>query len=265
MDTERRSAIEDVRRLIHEHLVAAMIMVPLDDPLDPEMSIEEVIRYLDQNEFDVALLATDDVRVIYRDRLKQLPETGRNDPVKRRWASPRIDRLIGHSLELGEVARRLGEDEVPLLVVGRDGPEYIVTRADFTRPAGVAGVLAIIVLLDAQLDELLRAFESEAWNHVDEERRDELSGLLERARQQDEEVIWTSYLTLRERFDLIRMLELSPRLSIDLGTQEEHELITSVRNDIAHGRPVRSGAVAIESLTVSERILDAIGRASVGD
>jgi hypothetical protein len=60
--------------------------------------------------------------------------------------------LIEHVLELREVARRLKEDPVPLLVVGRDGPEYVVTVADFTRPAGQAGVLAVVAVLDGQLD-----------------------------------------------------------------------------------------------------------------
>ena len=148
---------EDVRKLVHEHLNASMIMVRLDDPLDPDTPIAEALAYLDRNEFDLAILATDDVRIVYRDRLQQVPPAGRGDPVRRRWDSPRTDRLIEHTLELGEIARRLHDDSVPLLVVGRGGPEHIVTRADFARPAGLAGVLAVIALLDARLDELLQA------------------------------------------------------------------------------------------------------------
>jgi hypothetical protein len=155
--------LAEVRRLVHEHLNAAMIMVPLDDPLDPDMPIEEALSYLDRNEFDLALLRTPEVRIVYRNRLRQVAAATRSQAVKTKASSPRGDRLIEHSLELGEVARRLRSDAVPLLVVGRDGPEFIVTRADFTRPAGQAGVLAVLAALDAQLDELLRPYDAEAW------------------------------------------------------------------------------------------------------
>ncbi|HXF97939.1 MAG TPA: hypothetical protein VNJ46_04930 [Gaiellaceae bacterium] len=134
--------LEEVRRLVHEHLNAAMIMVPLDDPLDPEMPIADALAYLDENEFDLALLRSEDLRVVYRRRLATVPEVHRHEPVKTRWSSPRGDRLVQHTLELGEVARRLRDDDVPLLVVGRAGPEFIITRSDFTRPAGLVGVLA---------------------------------------------------------------------------------------------------------------------------
>ena len=235
-----------------------MIMVRLDDPLDPETPIAEALAYLDENEFDLAILATDEVRLVYRSRLQQVPEGRRADPVKQRWSSPRTDRLIEHTLELGEVARRLHDDAVPLLVVGRDGPEHILTRADFTRPAGLAGVLAVIALLDAQLDELLQPYADESWPLVGAERQAELEEFVSRARQNSEEIVWLSYLMLRERFDLVRSLELSERLELDLGDEHEHIRVTAVRNDIAHGRPVKSGTMVIEALAISERLLDAL-------
>ena len=249
---------EDVRKLIHEHLNASMIMVRLDDPLDPETSIVDALAYLDRNEFDLAILATDDVRIVYRDRLRHVPPTRRNEPVKSKWASPRTDRLIEHTLELGEIARRLHDDEIPLLVVGRGGPEHIVTRADFARPAGLAGVLAVIALLDAQLDELLQPHANESWKRIERSRQREIETFLKRARKQSEEVSWLSYLTLRERFDLVRALDLASALGRDLGTEQEHVLVIAVRNDIAHGRPVNSGKIVIEALAISERLLDAL-------
>jgi hypothetical protein len=252
--------LEEVKKLVHEHLNAAMLMVRLDDPLDPDLSIGEALAYFDQNEFDLALLHAREVRVVYRERLEQVPVEKRIAAVKTKASSPRGDRLIEHSLELGEVARRLREDNVPLLVVGRDGPAFIVTRSDFTRPAGLAGVLAVIAALDAQLDELLRPFDSEAWTLLDEEARIKLEAYLDWARKRSEEVHRLSYLTLRQRFRLVRDLELGRRLAIDLGNEPEHDRITSVRNDIAHGRPVRSGADVIAALEIAERILDSIER-----
>jgi hypothetical protein len=238
-----------------------MIMVALDDPLDPNMPIADALEYLDANEFDIAILASDEVRIVYRSRLEQVTEGNRSDPVKRKWSSPRTDRLIEHTLELGEVARRLHGDHVPLLVVGRDGPEHIITRADFTRPAGLAGALAVIALLDAQLDKVLQPFAEPAWDGIDTDRQCELESFVARARTNDEEVSWLSYLTLRERFDLVRRLDLGERLGLDLGIEQEHVLVTAVRNDIAHGRPVKSGTAVIEALSISERLLDSISSA----
>ena len=253
--------IAEVRKLVHEYLNAAMIMVPLDDPLDPETPIADALAYLDANEFDIALLRSDDLRIVYRKRLANVPESARADPVKRKWSSPRADRLVEHSLELGEVARRLQDDDVPLLVVGRDGPEFIISRADFTRPAGLAGVLAVIATLDAQLDEVLRPFDAEAWLHLDAKKQAKLEEYMEWAEARSEEVQRLSYLSLGERLFLIRTLELGRRLDVDFGSQQEHEKITSVRNDIAHGRPVRSGADVIAALETAERIIDSIEQA----
>ena len=235
-----------------------MIMVPLDDPLDPEMPITQALEYLDDNEFDLALLRTPEVRIVYRDRLREISAANGGKPVKSRASSPRGDRLIEHSLELGEVAKRLREDSVPLLVVGRDGPQYIVTRADFTRPAGQAGALAVLVALDALFDELLQPFEAEGWNFLPKKRRGEVERSLARAHARSEELHRLSYLTPWDRFLLTRMLELGTRLRIDLGDQSEHELITSVRNDIAHGREAHSGTKVIEALEAAERIMDAV-------
>ncbi len=256
--TSRR---EDVRRLVHEHLNAAMIMVPLDDPLDPEMQIGEALEYLEGQGFDLALLRSSEVRIVYREQLAQIGEENRNGPVKARARNPRGDRLIEHTLELGEVARRLSEDAVPLLVIGRDGPEFIVTRADFTRPAGQVGVLAVLAALDAQLDELLRRFDEEAWNKLSAERHVRIEGLIDQAKTRSEEVDRLSYLTLRERFDLVRVLDLGDRCGVDLGSQGEHELVTSIRNDIAHGRVVPNGVDVIRALQIAERILDAVPNA----
>lgn len=259
------SRTDDVRKLVHEHLNASMIMVPLDDPIDPEMPIAEALTYLDENEFDLAILASDEVRIVFRDRLRDVVESRGTDPVQRRWSSPRIDRLIEHTLELGEVARRLHNDDVPLLVVGRDGPEHIITRADFTRPAGLAGALAVIALLDAQLDELLQPYADRASTLIEQDRQDELGKFVERARRNSEEVSWLSYLYLSERLMLVRRLELGKELGLNLGDEQDHGLVTSVRNDIAHGRPPKSGSAVIEALSISERLLDALAARSVAD
>jgi hypothetical protein len=148
--------------------------------------------------------------------------------------------------------------DVPLLVVGRTGPEHVITTADFTRPAGIAGAIALIALRDAQLDALLQPFGEEAWPTVGEDRQEALLGLVDRAHQTGQEVGWLSYLTLSDRFTLVRALNLGQRLERDLGTQYEHGRVTSVRNDLAHGRPPASGMEVIEALAIAERLLDAL-------
>ncbi|HXF97940.1 MAG TPA: hypothetical protein VNJ46_04935 [Gaiellaceae bacterium] len=119
----------------------------------------------------------------------------------------------------------------------------------------------MIAALDAQLDELLHPFDQEAWAVLPEETRTRLEQDVECARQRSEEVHRLSYLTLRERLFVVQALELGRRLGIDFGTQAEDERIVSVRNDIAHGRPVRSGADVIDALAAAERILDSIREA----
>jgi hypothetical protein len=250
--------LTEVRKFVHDHLNAAMIMVRLDHPLDPEMPITAALEYLDRNEFDLALLRTPEVRIIYRDRLQCVPEPACSKPVKANSYSPRADRLIEHTLEVGEVAKRVREDDVPLLVVGREGPEYIVTRSDFTRPAGHAGVLAVLAALDAQLDELLRPYDAEAWELLEEEKQAEIERFVQRAQARSEEVHRLGYLTLGKRFELVRELDLVSRLGIELGSQADQELATAVRNDIAHAKQERSGTDVLEALDIAETMLDVI-------
>jgi hypothetical protein len=234
-----------------------MIMVPLEEPLDPGTHVTEVLEYLDGNEFDLAILRSQEIRLVYRTTLKALPAECWADEVATHASAPRGDRLAEHTLGLGEIARRLRDEDVPLLVVGKYGPEHIVSRADFTRPPGQAAALALLSVLDVQLDELLRPFEDEFWMRLPEERKRVLTKRVVRAQKRSEEVGWRSYLTIGERLEAVTALQLGSRLSVDLGSKEEHVLLAGVRNAIAHGREA-PGADVIDALVVTERILDAI-------
>lgn len=247
----------DVMRLIREHLTAAMIMVPLDEPRDPDARVSETRHYLDEHGFDLALVASGETMLVMRDVLRGLPASKGDEKIRRYARSPRRDRLIGRDLELMEVANRLNAEPTPLLVVGRDGPQHIITRADFTRPAGQAAVLSVLVTLDAELDEALRPVEDSAWAALEEKRRKDIEQSMERARDRDQEVPRLSYLLFRDRLEVSRRIGLAERLSLDLGSQRDHDLLTSVRNDLAHGR-TPEGCSAIEALIIGLRILQDI-------
>lgn len=249
--------IDDVRKLVDEHLNAAMIMVRLDEPLDPDLAVSDVLAYLNENEFDLALLQGDDVRIVYRSTLAGVAESLQAEVVAQHSSSPRVDRLVEHTLELGEIARRLRKADVPLLVVGRNGPEHIITRADFTRPAGQAAALAVLAALDAVLDDLLQPYDSEVWLQVAADRQKVIESRAADAHRRGEEVARLSYLTFGERLGAIRSLNLGRRLSVFLGSEVDHSKLTKVRNDIAHGR-IAHGAAVIEALDIAERVLDGL-------
>jgi hypothetical protein len=65
-------------------------------------------------------------------------------------------------------------------------------------------------------------------------------------------------LSLGSRYRIAHKLDLSSRLAIDLWTQADRELIVKLRNDLAHGRPVKSGRDAIRALLLTERVLDSL-------
>lgn len=242
-----------------------MLMVPLDDSLDEKTLTGDAKSYLEQRGYDLALLNTPEVRIVYRDRLKNLFGDALSRPVKAYSSPPRMDRLIEHSLELGAVARRLDKDAVPLLVVGRDGPEFIITRSDFTRPAGQMGVLAVIAALDAYIDDLLGPYEERSLPLLTEKERDNVDEMADGAHTRSEEVRRLSYLTLGPRLRLVRDLGLATELRINVGTQAEHETVVNVRNDLAHGR-APTGLKSIRALMLAERFLDAIAeRPTLGD
>jgi hypothetical protein len=235
-----------------------MVMVPIAHSLEPTMPTHDALEFLKARDFDLSLVGGEEVRVVYRDGLKRLGEKRLALPLKANSSPPRVDRLIEHSLELAAVAQRLNDDATPLLVVGREGPSFIITRSDFTRTAGQMGVLAVIAAVDASLDALLALYDDEGWELLTEEEQVSLSDVARRANERGEQLPPMRFLRLGQRLRLVRDLDLPSRLSINLGTQPDHELITGVRNDIAHGRQVGSGAHAIEALLASERLLDAV-------
>lgn len=235
-----------------------MVMVPLEAPLEADLPSHEALKRLEENEFDLSLVQSDEIRVVYRHLLAQLGERKLGLPIKANSSPPRIDRVIEHSLELGVVAQRLAADPVPLLVVDRNGPSYIVTRSDFTRAAGQLGVLAVLAALDAALDVLIAPYDEEGWLTLTDDERESLAGIAERASQRGEDLPPMRFLSLGARLRVVRNLGLGERLGMNLGSQSDHELVTDVRNDIAHGREVDSGAKVIGALLLAERILDAI-------
>jgi hypothetical protein len=232
-----------------------MLMVPLAEPLQADLSVSAALAYLEQNDFDLALLDGDDVRILYRATLATYG--GPDTAVTSLASSPRVDRLIEHTLELGEIARRLRDNDLPLLVVGRQGPEYLITRSDFTRPAGQAAALAVLAALDSELDALIRPHEAEVWERLDPERQKVIDGRVADARRRNEDVGRLSFLTFGERLGAVRALDLSRELNLPLGSEDEHVRLTKVRNDIAHGRTPH-GAAVIDALDIAERILDSL-------
>ena len=252
--TEREQHRRDVLRLIHEHLNAAMIMVPLDEPRDPSEPVHSALEYLEQRGFDIALIACPETKIVSRTKLRSIAAAQRSERVGRYAGSPRRDRLIGRDVELIEVARRLGADAEPLLVVGRDGPAHVITRADFTRPAGNAAVLSLLVALDAELDLALQPYEKRVWPTLTEKRQSDIRRLVESAKHREQELPPLSYLSFGERIEAVHTLQLSEHSDINFGSQHERELMTSVRNQLAHGR-TPDGCAALDALTLGLRLL----------
>jgi hypothetical protein len=247
-----------MRDLLDEHLTAAMIMVRLEDPLPADMSARHAAQYLEKHGYDCALLDSTDLRIVYRSDLKAIDEDELGRAVADFSSGPIADRLIERSLKLGDAARRIIRDERPLIVVGPEGPEFIVTRSDFTRPAGQAGVLGVLGTLDTRLDELLQLFADEVWDWLDEDNRKKIEGRRRLAVKRNEEVSPLSYLTLGQRLKASRELSLGRRLGIELGSAEEHKVINDARVDLAHGKQELGGKELLESLALAERLLDAL-------
>lgn len=234
-----------------------MVMAPLAEPLPPTMLVRDAVVYLSDRDYDLSLVESDEIRVVYRDQLERLGPKKSERSVMAVSSPPRVDRLVEHSLELGVVAQRLAADPMPLLVVGRHGPSFIITRSDFTRAAGQMGVLSVLAALDASLDALLVPFDEEGWELLEQHERESLEQVADQAGRRGERLPPMRFLSVRQRLKMVRELGLSERLGRELGTQQEHELVTSVRNDIAHGRTIESGGKAIDALLVAERMLDA--------
>lgn len=135
--------MSELRRFVREHLTAAALMVELDSPLPRELRVLEARRYLEENDFDLALVDDERLRVVMRVGLRRRARADLGRPVAELAEPPKRDRLIERTLPIRDVAHKLLADSDPLLVVGEAGATHVVTRADFAGVAGTAVVLAL--------------------------------------------------------------------------------------------------------------------------
>jgi hypothetical protein len=171
--------VNELGRFVREHLTVAAVMVELAPPLPTTMRALEARRYLDRNDFDLALVDDERLRVVMRSRLRRLARAELGRHVSELAESPKRERLIERTLPIRDIVRKLLADQEPLPVVASAGVTHLVTRADFAGVAGTAVVLAYLLALDRALNELLRGHSAQALEQLSakrlqeaEERRD---------------------------------------------------------------------------------------------
>ena len=229
-------ADQDIRvaRFFREHLTAAMIMTDLDFDLDGMNTVDEGIEYLSAARYDIAILRVDDSHKYVELRaLKQCAEHGDGgSQVLRTRAKPfPSTRIVSSDLPIRSVASKLSENDFPLLVAGREGPEFILTRSDFSSPAGVAAALLLAALVDSLLDTKLQRFDPESvLVTLDKETTVAIQACFEEKKLWEEDLNILSLL----HFDA-RLISFNSLHDPVCKTAETAWLVAR-RNDLAHGR-----------------------------
>jgi hypothetical protein len=249
----------DLQRFVREHLTATAVMVELAAPLPPLMRALEARRYLDQNDFDLALVDDERLRIVMRASLRRLGRADLSRSVAGLAESPKRDRLIERTLPIRDVVHKLLADSEPLLVVGAAGATHVVTRADFAGVAGTAVVLAYLLALDRGLNELLRAYEEPALALVPPDRLKEAEERRARADREGAALELIDYLGMGSRFTLLRKLGLAKELG--LGMKADHDLLLKTRNAAAHG-VLSDPEAALRAVEKAEVLLDRVAEAA---
>ena len=179
----------------------------------------EARRYLDRNDFDLAIVDDERLYVVMRRSLRGLGRTDLSRTITELAESPKRERLIERTLPIREVAFKLLADQDPLLVVGSAGATHLVTRADFAGVTGTAVVLAYLLAVDRGLNELLHAYGDPALSQLSPDRLEEAKERRERAAREGAALELLDYLGMGSRFIIIRKLGLNRRLG--LGMRED--------------------------------------------
>ncbi len=229
-------ADQDVRiaRFFREHLTAAMIMTDLDFDLDGSNTVDEGVEYLSNARYDLAILRIDDShKYVELKALKQCAEhgSGGSQLLRSRAKAFPSTRIVSSDLPVRSVAAKLSETPFPLLVAGREGPEFILTRSDFSSPAGVAAALLLAALVDSMLDTKLQRLDPET---VLVALNDETTAAIRECFENKK--LW------EEDLNILSLLTFDARLISFNSTHEpicelaETEWLVARRNDLAHGR-----------------------------
>ena len=248
----------DLHRFVEEHLTAAAVMVELESPLARSTQGLDAQRYLNRNDFDLALVDDERLRVLLRARLHRLSRADLELPIAELAESPKRDRLIERTLPIRDVVRKLLADPEPLLVVGAAGVTHVVTRADLAGVAGTAVVLAYLLTLDRGLNVLLRTYETQALAAIPLERLKEAEERRETALNEGAALELLDYLGMSSRFTLIRKLGL--HREFDLGMKDDHDLLLRTRNAAAHG-VLYDPEAALQAVEKAEELLDRLNEA----
>jgi hypothetical protein len=234
-------ADQDIRiaKFFREHLTAEMIMTELDLDLDAEQSINEGIEYLSNARYDVAILRIGDThKYVELNALRQAAannDEGGSKPLKSRASEFPSTRIVSSDLPIRSVAEKLSETtsgpSFPLLVAGREGPEFILTKSDFQSPAGVAAALLLTALVDALLDKELQARGEDAV--IATLNPATVAGLIE---------VFERKKRSSEDLNLLSLLNFTSRLQAFNSTHdpvcqpEDIRWLVGSRNHLAHGR-----------------------------
>jgi len=221
----------------------------------------EARRYLDQTDFDLALVDDERLRVLMRGRLRRLGRADLGRPIAEVADSPKRDRLIERTLPIRDVVHKLLADSEPLLVVGDAGATHVVTRADFGGVAGTAVVLAYLLALDRGLNELIRSYQARALALVPPDRLKEAEERREKASREGAALELLDYLGMGSRFTLIRKLRLHK--DFDLGAKHDHDLLLRTRNAAAHG-VLSDPEAALQTVEKAEVLLDHLNETARG-
>ncbi|HEC11221.1 MAG TPA: hypothetical protein ENI86_16905 [Acidimicrobiales bacterium] len=202
--------------------------------LEPEADIGEAQRELEARYIDQAPLAETPIRRSVR--LLELHDAhGTVDSVAR---PIKLDEVVAGSTGLACLLPRFAVRD-HFYVLGGDGIQGIVTRADLQLPPVSMAVLGLVVSLEMALTELIAIYSHGCWlDIIQDGRRKKLLKRFEHARRANVQITELACLDLIDRFDLVgRISCLREALGIASRKRADkvRKRIEKLRNPLAHG------------------------------
>ena len=232
--------IAPLSRLLDSTLTVADIVSSPLWIVPAAMSVNDALRAMETQNFDVGGIALDPSKYVSRQELVQLAEnSGGGDPAERYAVNIPASKCIEKSLPITTLLEAFEKDS-RLFVLDGNSVRWIVTHADLVAPAVGVAVLAHLSVMESGLKLLGSDLSDEQLKEkLSEQRRVRAEETFEGLEKENKEttfrdgLYFTDWLTVAAKTDEIRdAIGYESRSSLDRVTGSFADL----RNDLAHGR-----------------------------
>jgi predicted transcriptional regulator len=248
----RKEVLDELLQTLDSGITARSIASPLSHALQVRDSTSKALKYMEEHKYDRVVVADGESTIGYVDieNLRRLKQDG-DALVETCVSTFGPDLLISEETPLPVVLHRL-QRESSLFIVGRDGLNAIITRADVEKQFMRVYAFGLVSLMEQELSQLLANLPCDVVADAipDEKERESFETLFEGKESADAELAPIYYACLGTKIKLF----VKRRENWDLlGDSQRHARfrlmkIQKLRNKLDHVNPLITRTDSLKNL-----------------